>query len=75
MLAIKSVDNQAELNILRLTEEVSVADYLYILKYSKQMLHVSQTGEVMLGTGVDTVTDAEVNQAVTDILNELKGDS
>lgn len=70
MLAIKSVDNETELNTLRLTEELSVADYLYILKYKKELLYVSPDGEILLGE-TEQINDNDIQQAVTDILSDL----
>ena len=70
MLAIKSVDDETELNTLRLTEELSVADYLYILKYKKELLYVSPDCEILLGE-TEKINDNDIQQAVTDILSDL----
>ena len=70
MLAIKSVDDETELNNLRLTEELNVADYLYILKYKKELLYVSPDSEIILGE-TEQINDNDIQQAVTDILSDL----
>lgn len=70
MLAIKSVDDETELNNLRLTEELNVADYLYILKYKKELLYVFPNGEIILGE-TEQINDNDIQQAITDILSDL----
>ena len=70
MLTIKEISSEEQLNTFIQNIDTS-KDYLFVLKYNGTLL-LSDNGTLIPITGVNNITEEEINIAIQEVINELQ---